>query len=88
MPQWNQKIKLGDVWSNDDLSWEEKRDAIIPRLRRLSDDEFGGLEALLDELAGTDTVEYFDEVWGAIYDYGDDYRIWIDVWSDPIEVKA
>jgi len=76
---WTQTVKIGHIWKDETLGWQEIRDAVIPHLRRLKGDDFGNLEDIIDELAETTTVGEFDTVWGFLYDYADAERIWIDV---------
>lgn len=89
MVAWKNTVKLGYVWQNDDLSFEEKRDEVVARLRQFEvvDEDYAGwpdpcLEELLDELAETDDEDYFNMVWDAVYDWADtDHRLWIDLYG-------
>ena len=78
-PIWDRKIRLGDVFRNEDMTFEQSRDAIVDRIRRTggADDNYTVGE-LLDELADTDDGDAFDEVWDLIYDEADADRVWID----------
>jgi hypothetical protein len=79
MAEWKQTVKIGDIWNDDSLRFEDQRDQIVERLRTLKDDEDGDLTEIIDELAETYDVEEFDAVWSGLYDYADAVRIWIDI---------
>lgn len=82
LPVWDRKIRLGDVFRNEDMSFEERRDAIAARLRAsawLTDpDRRMGLDEAVDGLAGAEDVDEFDGWWDEIYDLADYDRVWID----------
>lgn len=80
-PIWDVTLYLGDVFHNEDLTFEEKRDEIVQRIQNS-----GWLEAtdsdtfaeLVEELGDTDDVEEFDQVWDLIYDQANLDRVWIE----------
>ncbi len=82
MAQWNLTVNLGDVFRNEDMPFEDRRDAIVARLQDTGwpDDNFT-VAALLDELAEAEGIADFDDVWDAIYDEADADRVWIDTLS-------
>jgi hypothetical protein len=81
-PIWDGKLKLADVFHNDSLSFEEKRDAIVRRIRAsrwFKDyDEFDDLPLFVEELADTEDNGSFNAVWSEIYDIADADRVWIE----------
>lgn len=82
MPHWEYKIRLGDVWKNDELTFEQQRDAIVVRFRRsrwyLMSGAHSDLHELIDELAEAEDAEDFDEAWVQIYNLADEDRAWIE----------
>lgn len=84
-PIWDRKIRLGDVFDNDEFTFEQKRDTIVSRLRSSGwlngRDECDELVTLVEELAAATDVEWFDSVWDLIYDHADYDRVWIDTIS-------
>lgn len=81
MNRWSYKVKVGDLFHNDDLTIEQKAQAIAERLRKgrwMDADCFGELDGLLDELSDVTGAATFDAVWDAIYDWADIHRLWID----------
>lgn len=79
MGVWNDTLPLADVWHNDDMTWEQKRDTAAERIKCLPhwghDDE---LEQLVEEMEDCDTVSWFDQVWDAFYDWADAERVWVE----------
>ena len=80
-PSWEHHINLRDVFHNDDLPFEQKRDAIIRRIRATTwfkdchqDDD---LVYLVEELAETEDATSFDDLWRDFYDIADADRVWI-----------
>lgn len=82
MPHWNETIHLGDVFHNDDLTFEQKRDVIVQRIRasrwfrNAGEDSF--LAQLVDELGSAESANEFDAPWSLIYDAADIDRTWIE----------
>ena len=81
-PSWEHTLRLADVFHNDDLTFEQKRDAIVRRIRATTwfkqYDEFDDLPAFVEELAGTEDNAEFNAVWSEIYDVADADRVWIE----------
>lgn len=82
LPIWDKRIDVSAVFHDDDLSFTERRDAIVERIRKsgwLADrDEFDDLVELVnDHLAYAEDVKEFDELWDALYDHADVDRVWI-----------
>ena len=80
-PIWAHKINLADVFHNDDLTFTEKRDAIVARIRATrwfkDCDEYDDLPQFVEELADARTPDEFDGPWDCIYDIADADRVWI-----------
>lgn len=81
MPQWTYTIRLADVFHNEAMTFQERRDAIAARLRNsqwLADAGEGStLWYLVDELADAGNTAEFDGPWQQIYDIADADRAWI-----------
>jgi hypothetical protein len=83
-PAWDRTIHLADVFHNEAMSFEERRDAIVRRLRDsrwLRDDhpdEDDVLRLFIEELSETGDVPEFDQVFSEVYDIADVERVWID----------
>jgi hypothetical protein len=82
LPVWDRKIRLADVFRNPDMTFEERRDAIVARLRASvwlkGYDEDSDLTQFVDEMSEAADVEEFDGVWDFIYDIADADRVWIE----------
>jgi hypothetical protein len=80
-PVWDRKISLAGIFHNPDLTFEQRRGAIVEVLRASTwlkeYDEGDDLPQFVDELAGTEDVDQFDAVFDAIYDVADADRVWI-----------
>jgi hypothetical protein len=81
-PIWDRKIRLGDVFHNDAMTFEQIRDTTVKRIRASGwlegRDEFDDLMLAVEELAEAEDVKHFDMVWSAIYDEADYDRVWIE----------
>ena len=81
LPVWESKLRLADVFHNDDMTFEQRRDAIAARIRATrwfkSYDEYDDLPMFVEELAGTEDNASFNAVWDEIYDIADTDRVWI-----------
>lgn len=80
-PMWDHKITVADFFHNDAMSFEEKRDAIVHRLRTSAwlkgRDEFDNIVEAVDGLANAEDTGEFDGWWDEIYDIADAERVWI-----------
>jgi hypothetical protein len=92
MPTWQKKVLLGDVFRNEDMTFEQRRDVIVHRLRgsgwiRMIGgvDSFKGmnLDELFEQLGEAPEPDDFDIVWDEIYNQADWDRVWIDTVSKP-----
>lgn len=80
-PIWAHRIRLGNLFHNDELSFEEKRDTLV-RLVKASawytgEEVFSDLHSLIEEMEDTEDVDAFDDVMSAVYDMADYDRVWI-----------
>lgn len=82
LPVWDRKISFADVFHNEDMTFEQRRDAIVARLRGSSwlkgRDEFDNIVEAVDGLAGAEDAGEFDGWWDEIYDIADEERVWIE----------
>jgi hypothetical protein len=83
MPHWEYHINIADVWRNDALTFEQRSDAIVARVRAnrwFSERNQGGFDELGDvvsNLADAADANEFDEWWSELYDQADRDRAWI-----------
>jgi hypothetical protein len=75
---WKRTVNLKGVWRNEAMTFEERRDAIIGRIRE-SGWQSEDLDNAIDELAEAEDADDFNEVWDLIYDLADEERVWIDL---------
>ncbi|MEV0830853.1 hypothetical protein [Nonomuraea rubra] len=81
-PVWDRTIRIGHVWRNENMTFTERRDAVVRILRAspwVKDrDEFDQLVEVVDNLAEAEDAEEFDGWWDELYDHADGDRVWID----------
>lgn len=81
MTDWKHTLNLKDLFHNEQLTFEQSRDAIVKRLRNSvwfkGKSEFDDLPQAVTELSETSDEQEFDEVWDAIYDEADADKVWI-----------
>jgi len=81
LPVWDRTLNLRDVFHNDALTFEEKRDAIVQRLRNSGwldgRDMFDDLVLAVEGLETAEDGNEFDEWFGIVYDHADYDRVWI-----------
>lgn len=86
---WKHHIDLHDIWQDDDPDFELRRSLIVQRIRgSLVYDAFRAddrLEDILNELDDTETEDDFDWVWSDFYDWADDNRVWIELWTPVVK---
>lgn len=82
LPSWDRKIRLAEVFRNEDMGFEQRRDAIVARLLASSwlreRGDYDDLSDLIVDLGEAADVGEFDRVWDAIYDLADEDRVWIE----------
>lgn len=83
-PVWAHEIDLSGVFHNDEMTFTQRRDAIVARLMtsswyRESDPEVSGTvaEIIRDQLAYAEDTDEFDAWWDELYDDADYDRVWI-----------
>lgn len=82
MARRNITVKLKDVWSDDGLPFEEKRDKIVERIKASGWRDITPYPDLFDDLVHdlgetVDTGE-FDYLFVEFYDLADSDRVWIE----------
>lgn len=79
MPIWNHTLQLADIFHDDDLTLEQKRDEIVRRIKASPfwDEDDTTLTDVVHLLELTDCVEEFDAVWDEFYDWADAARVWV-----------
>lgn len=79
MKQWKYTLRLGDLFHNDALTFEEKRDRMVARMKaqpwwnKFDDETWLG-----HDLATAADVDEWDEYWDLFYDWADTERIWVE----------
>lgn len=86
---WKHVIKVGHVFHDPELTFEERRNvivAIIKVSRWYADDKNFELSDCVDELEQCRNIDEFDDAWGLLYDLADMDSVWIDTFP-PAERK-
>ena len=82
-PVWTYTIRLADAWRNEQMSFTERRDAIVDRLRASTwfRESSNGpeLRHLAGELTAAEDAAAFDLAWKEIYGFADYDRAWIAI---------
>lgn len=79
LPVWDRRINLADIFRNEDMTFEQRRDAIVKRIRNsgwITEDSYT-LADLVEELGDAESADEFDAVWDEIYNQADADRVWI-----------
>lgn len=77
MANWRYKVDVKEAFDEDnDMTFEQRRDHCVAALRNVTHKSHT-LRDLVDELADTDTEDYFNKVWSEIYDWADRNLVWI-----------
>lgn len=83
MPVWRYTVDLSEVFHDERLTFEQRRDEIV-RIIRESEwfaekvhDQHETLPLLVADLADASDIGLFDEVWNDVYDWADIDRAWI-----------
>jgi hypothetical protein len=78
---WDLTLDLSPWFHNEELTFEQRRDAIVNKIRRSPwPNKNEEVIDILEELAEVETSEEFNEILGDLYDIADlyeDYRVWI-----------
>jgi hypothetical protein len=85
MTVWKYKLRLSDfwrTWEDQDWSFERFRDETVRRIKasRFWDEDDMDLGEIVNELAETDDISYFDDVWAGFYDWADVNRVWVETY--------
>lgn len=76
---WKHTIRIGDIWKNPEMTFEERKTALVTRIRSTpwcKND--ADVAAVVRRLATNRTVKGFDAAWNDLYDLADADRVWID----------
>lgn len=77
--QWDHTFHIADIWKNDELTFEQRRDAITKRMRRqpwfeVFEEDCG----IISDLEAAEDPDDWDEWWDQFYDWCDDgKRVWV-----------
>jgi hypothetical protein len=83
LPVWGGSIDVSDVFHNDALTFEQRRDAIAKRLKvspwyvNADVAEFDGVHDVVNDLADSEDQEEFNGWWDELYDLADIDRVHI-----------
>jgi hypothetical protein len=81
LPLWERTVNLREVFHNEEMTFEQRRDAIVRILRAspwlAGRGEFDALVEIVDLLADACDAEEFDGWWSELYDHADYDRVWI-----------
>lgn len=80
MAHWEYKLRLKDIWHDEDMPFEEKRDEIVRRInasRFWTEDDYH-LTCAVDGLESAVDLDDFDDAWNDFYDWADDVRVWVE----------
>lgn len=82
LPVWSRRVEgIRDVLTDDDLSFEDKRDRFAEMLEASAwfkdAEEYGELWQCWDEIKDAEEEDHFDYCLNEIYDLADDERVWI-----------
>lgn len=82
MANWRMRIELVDVWQSKTLTFEEKRDEIVRRVRASgwatapwASPTY--IESCLRDLARCTNVKWFDRIWNDVRSEADIDRVWL-----------
>lgn len=81
LPIWDRRINLKDVFRNEDMTFEQRRDVIVRRIKRspwyTEQEDYSHLHDVVIDLEEADDAEEFDSAWDEMYDLADIDRVWI-----------
>lgn len=90
MVAWRYRLDISDVWENESLTFEERRDAIVQRIKnapwypghpRNASDAIDNapevLEEIVEELSNADKLPTFNGWWHQFYNWCDDHSVWV-----------
>lgn len=82
MATWNFTLELWDVWTNEALTFEDKRDEIVRRIRTApfwgrDDMEWFALQDIALSIQDAANTGEFDREFRWFYDWADKHRVWV-----------
>lgn len=83
LPVWGGSIDVSDVFHNENMTFEQRRDAIAKRLKaspwyvNADPAEFDGVYDVVNDLADSEDQEEFNGWWDELYDLADHDRVYI-----------
>jgi hypothetical protein len=79
MSHWDYTLRLDDVFHNENMSFDARRDEIVKRIRTspFYDKTDGWLVDFVGEMANSDHVDEFDEWRDQFYDWCNLNRVWV-----------
>jgi ASC-1-like (ASCH) protein len=78
MVPWSYTFRIDDLFHNDEISFEERRKAIVARMRKQPWFEaFETEEGIADDLETETDVDEWDYLWNQFYDWCDENRVWV-----------
>ena len=82
---WRHTLELGDVFHNDDLTFEQKRAEIVRRIKEAPfyDPTDWDLDDVVTSLEENEDADEFDLTWDRFYDWCDSgKRVWVQTWPN------
>lgn len=80
MTDWRCTLNVRDVFHNDSVPFEQMRDTVAARIKKLpayvDDNDFSILD-VVEGLASAEDVAEFDEWWSEFYDWADRELVWV-----------
>lgn len=83
-PVWDETIDVSEVYRDESLTFEERRDRIVAILKRsrwyrnADPHRFDGVHEIIDDhLPYAETYAEFNGWWDELYDHADYDRVWI-----------
>lgn len=79
MPRWDHTLDIKDIFHNPEMSFEEKRDEIVSRIKAsgfYAWDDYDLNDIVWCLQHATDAAEW-DEDWDHFYDWTDENRVWV-----------
>ena len=90
MANWALTIPLSDLWRNEGISFEERRNQVVDRIRKSRWVKLTAypdtLHGHLNDLKASEDVAEFDDWWDEIYDLADSDRVWLDTTSPVVKL--
>lgn len=80
MSQWLHTLRVADVWRNESLPFQSRRDEIVRRIKgsRFWDADDYDLECIVSDMAEAEETNGFDASWDEFYNWADENRVWVE----------